>query len=509
MIPHQSTTRPGRSRLPAVFAIGLAMVIGQGLAAPTAAAPAPATAQPAAFQPTAAQLAAARTPASSPLDDDHYIVMLKDKPLATYSGGVAGIPGTAVPKGKKLNPSGPNSRKYDAHLKAKQRQAAASTGVTINRSYTLALNGFSAVLSAAQAKALAGDRDVLAVVPDSMRKPDYSSTDFLGLPGGDGVWDQQFGGTDEAGKGIVVGMVDTGYTPDNPFFAGDPVDPLSGTPDVGEPYRLQGNVIAMRKANGGTFVGDCVAGDGFDGTECNSKVIGARFYDKAYKAAVPPQFRSPSEKFSPLDVSGHGSHTSSTAAGNSGVTQTAGGRDFGKSSGVAPAAKIAVYKVCWEGAIPEATGCVESDILNAIQDAVLDGVDVLNFSISGNNNSTVDAVSLASLMPRPQGSLWPLPPAIPARRPRPSTMPAPGSPAWRPRRLTTRCAEPWNCRTAASSPAQASWAARWTPSRSCWPWTSRRPPPLPRCGAVRAELAGPGQGCGQDCDLRPRRRGPR
>jgi hypothetical protein len=96
-------------------------------------------AQPAALRPTAAQ------PAASPLDDGHYIVMLKDKPLATYSGGVPGIPGTAVPKGKKLNPSGPNSRKYDAHLKAKQRQAAASTGVTINRSYTLALNGFSAV----------------------------------------------------------------------------------------------------------------------------------------------------------------------------------------------------------------------------------------------------------------------------------------------------------------------------------------------------------------------------
>ena len=56
-----------------------------------------------------------------------------------------------------------------------------------------------------------------------------------------------------------------------------------------------------------------------------------------------------------------------------------------------------MYKVCWEGTVPEATGCLESDILNAIQDAVLDGVDVLNYSISGNNNTTVDAVSLAFL----------------------------------------------------------------------------------------------------------------
>jgi subtilisin family serine protease len=372
-------------RLPAVLAVGLAMVVGQGLTAPTSAAPGPSSGQ---------AIAGSRT---SAFDDGRYIVMLKDKPLATYSGGVAGIPGTAVPKGKKLNPSGPNSRKYDAHLRSKQRQAAAAKGVTIDESFTLAVNGFSAALSADQAKGLAGDSSVLAVVPDALRKPDYSSTDFLGLPGGDGVWQDQFGGEEDAGKGIVVGMLDTGYSPDNPFFAGDPVEPLSGTPNVGEPYHLQGNVIAMRKANGGTFVGDCVSGDGFDGTECNSKVLSARFYDKAYKAAVPPELRSPLELFSPVDVNGHGSHTGSTAAGNSDVTQTAGGRDFGKSSGVAPAAKIAVYKVCWEGSTPDTTGCLESDILNAIQDAVLDGVDVLNYSISGNNNSTVDAVSLAFL----------------------------------------------------------------------------------------------------------------
>ena len=310
MTPHPETSRPGlRKRLPAVLAVGLAMVVSQGLTVPTAAAPGPSSGQASTQSPVRS--------GDSSFDDGRYIVMLKDKPLATYSGGVPGIPGTAVPKGKKLNPSGPNSRKYDAHLKAKQRQAAAAKGVTINRSFTLAVNGFSAALSAAQAKGLAGDRNVLAVVPDSLRKPDYSSSDFLGLPGRDGVWKQQFGGGSDAGKGVVVGMLDTGYSPDNPFFAGDEVQPLSGTPEVGEPFRLQGNVIAMRKANGGTFVGNCVAGDGFDGTECNSKVIGARFYDQAYKAAVPPEFRSPAEKFSPLDVNGHGSHTGSTAAGNS------------------------------------------------------------------------------------------------------------------------------------------------------------------------------------------------
>ena len=85
--------RPKLSRrLPAVLAVGLSLVIGEGgLAAPTSAAP-------------------GQSPGQSAFDDGRYIVMLKDKPLATYSGGVAGIPGTAVPKGQKLNTSGSNSR---------------------------------------------------------------------------------------------------------------------------------------------------------------------------------------------------------------------------------------------------------------------------------------------------------------------------------------------------------------------------------------------------------------
>ena len=378
MTTEQTSSRPKiRRRLPAVLAVGLAMVIGQGLAAPAPAAPGPSAGQ--AF------------------DDGRYIVMLKDKPLATYSGGVAGIPGTAAPKGKKLDTSGSNSRKYDAHLKTKHRQAAAAKGVKIERSFTLALNGFSAALSGEQAKQLAGDGGVLAVVPDTLLKPAYSSTDFLGLPGRDGVWRQQFDGKEDAGKGVVVGVLDTGYSPGNPFFAGESVPRLSGTPEIGEPYHLQGNVIAMRKANGDTFVGDCVSGDGFQGTECNSKVIGARYYGEGYKAIVPPDQRSPLELFSPVDVHGHGSHTASTAAGNSDIAQKAGGRAFGVSSGVAPAAKIAVYKVCWEGATPATTGCLESDIMQAIQDAVLDGVDVINYSISGNTTTTTDPVSLAFL----------------------------------------------------------------------------------------------------------------
>jgi subtilisin family serine protease len=396
--PHVgSRTKSTKSttRLAAAVALGLAMIAGQGYAVPALASAAPAAL---ATQNDSPRTAGDQDDAGeSSFDAGRYIVMLNDRPLAAYTGGVDGIPGTAVPSGRKLDAGSANSQRYSQHLQSRQNMVATGKGVAITESYTLAVNGFSADLSAGQAKALAKDGNVLAVVKDSLYKVDYSSMDFLGLPGGRGVWSEQYGGEAKAGKGVVVGVLDTGYTPLNPYFAGGPVSPLSGTAKMGEPYMLPGNQIAMLKADGSTFAGACQSGDKFAGTECNSKVISARFYDAAFKATVPAAQRAPQELYSPVDVSSHGSHTASTAAGNADVAQTVGGRDFGKGSGVAPAAKLAVYKICWEGITPATTGCFGSSSVEAIEDAIKDGVDVLSFSISGNNNSTVDPVSIAFL----------------------------------------------------------------------------------------------------------------
>jgi subtilisin family serine protease len=84
---------------------------------------------------------------------------------------------------------------------------------------------------------------------------------------------------------------------------------------------------------------------------------------------------------SPRDGEGHGSHTASTAAGNPGVDVAVGGVNFGTVSGVAPAAKIAVYKALWEGKDGQNSGGFTSDILAAIDQAVADGVDVINYSV--------------------------------------------------------------------------------------------------------------------------------
>lgn len=329
--------------------------------------------------------------------DGRYIVVLAEKPAATYDGGTDGLPATKPETGRKLDANRAEVKKYQAHLKKKQADVAVDQSIKIQRQFTAALNGFSARLTAAQALKLAKDPGVLVVAPDTENAPDYSTTDFLKLSGASGTWSTSFGGQDAAGKGVVVGVIDTGYTPSSAYFAGEPVKPLTGAPAVGVPYRTAEGRIAMLKSDGDTFTGECQAGAGFDGTACNSKVLSARYFADEFEGSVPAGSRAGEELLSPVDVASHGTHTASTAAGNAGVEAVVGGRSFGLTSGIAPAAKLSIYKVCWEDDDPNTGGCYSSSSLTAIEQAVEDGVDVLNYSISGPTSTTTDPVSLAFL----------------------------------------------------------------------------------------------------------------
>ncbi len=89
------------------------------------------------------------------------------------------------------------------------------------------------------------------------------------------------------------------------------------------------------------------------------------------------------------DSEGHGSHTTATAAGNAGVDASIFGTQRGVISGVAPRAQVIMYRVCGDG------GCYSSNSAAAVEQAILDEVDAINFSISGGSNPYADAVSLA------------------------------------------------------------------------------------------------------------------
>lgn len=330
-----------------------------------------------------------------------YIVVLAEKPAATYDGGVAGLAATKPAKGQKLDATRPEVQKYQKHLETKINAVASKEKVQVKRSYTAAINGFSAQLSADQALKLAKDPAVLMVAPDTQNTPDYSTTDTLGLSGNKGSWKTVFDGQKNAGKGVVVGVIDSGYTPNNPFLTGAKVKPLKGEPQVGVPYLNDEGKIAMLKADGETFLGECQKGTGtgasFDGSACNSKVLSARYFADTFLATVPAAQRAPEEQISPVDVGSHGTHTASTAAGNPNIRTNIGGRDMGITSGIAPAAKVSVYKVCWEDTDPDTGGCYSSASVAAVNQAILDGVDVINYSISGSTSTTTDPVSMAFL----------------------------------------------------------------------------------------------------------------
>ena len=329
-----------------------------------------------------------------------YIVTLADKPIASYEGDVKGYSATKPRQGRKVNTTSAGARRYGAYLKRQQDRAAARVGAKPNRRYDTALSAFTTSLTAAQARTLEKSPGVLAVTKDTARTltDDKNSVDFWRLTGTGGVW-SKLGGSDKAGRGVVTGIIDSGYWPESPSFAGDALQP--GAPGSGDdayaPY-TDGASIKMKKSDGSTFVGLCQPGENaaanFTGAECNSKVVSARYFPDSYKQATPEVQRT--DYLAARARDGHGSHVGSTAVGNAGVPVSLGGRSYGKISGVAPAAKMAVYKVCFTSVQFPDTTCYVGDSIAAIDQAVKDGVDVLNFSISS-GDSLVDPVDLAFL----------------------------------------------------------------------------------------------------------------
>ncbi|MBU4466360.1 MAG: S8 family serine peptidase, partial [Actinobacteria bacterium] len=330
------------------------------------------------------------TPVDSP--NGQYIVVLDEDPVASYAGGESGLVATKPVKGDKLDANSAAAQKYTSFLKERQADVAADAGVTPAATYQVTLNGFSAKLTAQQAAKLQGMKGVQGVFPDEIRHPDaaQTGTQFLGLEGAGGVWDS-IGGIGNAGKGVVVGVVDTGIAPENPSFAGSP---LSTTVSSTEPYLdAAANQVVFQKADGNTFRSTRVAGDQWNNDDYSTKLIGGQFFSAGAKASG---FDFQYDILSPRDGAEHGSHTASTAAGNNGVEATvvAGDTsvDFSKISGVAPAAKIAAYKACYDGPDPAVTTddiCALSDLLSAINQSVKDGVDVINYSIGGGAATTV------------------------------------------------------------------------------------------------------------------------
>ena len=113
---------------------------------------------------------------------------------------------------------------------------------------------------------------------------------------------------------------------------------------------------------------------------------------------------TPNEFMSPRDVDGHGTHIASTAAGNE-VRAVLAGTDVDRINGIAPRARVAVYKACWLEPGQVRGSCATSDLQRAIEDAVADGVDIINYSVGNIDISLDDPDDLALLAASDAGVL--------------------------------------------------------------------------------------------------------
>lgn len=341
-----------------------------------------------------------------------YIIQLKDQPIATYTGNIKGLPATArstianeltAKQGnvKRTRSNSPvanaktidqiqqtRTQAYKTYLTSKKQLVlnnvrAKGGDDKVRADYFSSLNGMSLNLTYNEALNLAEMKEVKLVQPSRMLQLHTDTgPQFIGA---DKVWAGQTS-TDVGykGEGIIVGIIDTGINSDHVAFA-----------DIGGDGYDHTNPLGT-----GVYLGDCA-----DGTvQCNDKLIGV------YSWPVITDTYGDLAPATGEDYQGHGSHTAGTAAGNyvenvpllsaslgdgDGVEK---GYTFASTSGVAPHANIISYQAC------ELAGCPEEALVLALEQAIEDGVDVINFSIGGGEPFPwEDATELAMLAAREAG----------------------------------------------------------------------------------------------------------
>ncbi|XP_057456401.1 subtilisin-like protease SBT1.7 [Lotus japonicus] len=212
--------------------------------------------------------------------------------------------------------------------------------------YEKAIHGFSTRLTPEEARFLQSKNEILKVLPDEIYKLHTTRTPlFLGL---DKIAASISTQSNIGHSDVIIGVIDTGVWPESKSFDDTGYEPIPST-----------------------WKGKCEVGANFTTANCNKKLIGARFYNSGAGSM---------EFLSPRDDNGHGTHTTSTIAGSPVQNASLFGYAAGTARGMAPRARVAVYKVCWKD------GCAISDVLAAIDQAIIDNVNVLSLSLGGDSS---------------------------------------------------------------------------------------------------------------------------
>ncbi|KAM7494154.1 hypothetical protein LguiB_028763 [Lonicera macranthoides] len=195
--------------------------------------------------------------------------------------------------------------------------------------YRHVLSGFAARLTPEEVESMAKKEGFVSAAPEKIYSLHSSrSPTFLGLQQNTGLWRDS-----NQGRGMIIGVLDTGIALNHPSFSGNGVPP--------PPARWRGRCD-------------------LPSTTCNNKLIGARTFFAGD---------------TPADTNGHGSHVASTAAGNFVSGANVFGQATGTASGIAPLAHLAIYKVC------PGRDCPGNAILAGMDTAIGDGVDLISLSL--------------------------------------------------------------------------------------------------------------------------------
>ncbi len=270
--------------------------------------------------------------ALAPDGREAYIVVFRDS---------AAIAPRSREGGAAASPSVDLTAKIEA-IRSRQETFAADMrarigGFEAGARYVRVLNGMAVLVPSGALAQLRSDPRVRAVYP--VRKYVLNLDASNPLMGAPAFW-TALGGDDEAGREIRIADLDTGVDFSNPMFSDSslPMPP-------GFPKENDGNDFA------------------------NSKVIVAKYFQGIVDSSDPGLSIA---QRTAQDLSGHGSHTASVAAGAK-VTLSGDGRRPVTIEGVAPKAYIGDYKVFSPGAYSD-------NIIAAIEDATADGMNVLNMS---------------------------------------------------------------------------------------------------------------------------------
>ena len=304
-------------------------------------------------------------------DGSRVTVFVKlDSPgLAAYRGDRPGLRATSpAVTGRPFAIEGERAKRYLRHVRAEHNRflvaaTRAVPGAQLLYRHELVVGGVTLSVPRSQLQTLQMLDGAVAVEEDRRYEPQTDrSAEIVGAPA---AWGSE---PSLRGDGVVVGVLDTGIWPEHPSFADEGSYPAPPDPPAG----------VRRCEFGGTTSGDAAF-------ECNNKLIGAYKFLDASDSLPPGEFDSA------RDSDGHGTHVAATAVGNSDVAAVVAGRQIALTGGVAPRAHLVTYRVC------TSNSCAGSDTVAAIEQALRDGVDVLNFSVGGGWEPYRDPVSLAFL----------------------------------------------------------------------------------------------------------------